>query len=413
MPTRWLAVPLVLALGACGSGPTPQRELATRTQALMSEVSSFGSNPGALRMFSYVPGDMPSGKAPLVVALHGCYQTAAVYHEAGWKDVADRYKFYVVYPQIDANSNCFHWFDPTENARDEGEAASIKQMIDKMAGDYAIDSSRVFVTGLSSGGAMAAALLAGYPDVFAAGATLAGIPVGCATNMTAGFNCMYGIGTHTAQEWGDFVRDAYPSFGGEHPRVSIWQGTSDGVVDFDNFGKMVAQWSNVHGLGSTANATETEGIATHKEYRDGQGRTLVESWELNRMGHGTPVDPQSGCGKAADYVLDVSICSSERIAEFFGIANAPGPDAGAGLDATVAPPPPDADTVAGPDAETLEQPDASDSLDAGKDAGRRDASQVPPVDPGQCNCGVANAGAPESVLALLALAGLLRHRLRR
>ncbi|HEY3446729.1 MAG TPA: PHB depolymerase family esterase [Myxococcales bacterium] len=415
MPKCWLAILSLLALSACGEVPQ-QQTIGSHRQALLTEVTSFGSNPGSLQMFTYVPAGMPSTPAPIVVALHGCYQDAADYEAAGWNALADRLKFYVVYPQITANSGCFYWFDPTENARGAGGALSIRQMVDKMKSTYSVDGARVFVTGLSSGGAMAAAMLAAYPDVFSAGATLAGVPVGCATSAYGGFACMGGSQAHSAQEWGGYVRAAYSGYTGKYPRVSIWQGTSDSIVDFANFGELVSQWTNVQAIDANSDATETLGLATHREFRDGQGKTLVESWELSGMDHGAPVDPDNGCGTAGSYMLDVGICSSERIARFFGIIGAAGPDAGLapGLDAGS--PGLDAANPAGLDASDVVAPDAGEEVGAdagaGRDAGRPDAAHVTPVNPGQCNCGVSAAGGPESALILLALAGLLRQRMR-
>lgn len=406
MPSRWLAFLTALALSACGQVPQ-QQATGSQQQALFSEVTSFGSNPGGLRMFRYVPASMPSGPAPLVVTIHGCLMNATDHQKTGWNEMADRYKFYVAYPQIDANYGCMHWFDSSETARGSGEALSIKQMVDKMKSTYSIDGSRVFISGLSSGGAMAVAMMAAYPDVFAAGAPLAGIPAGCSTS------CMYASQSNTAKEWGDAVRAAYSGYTGSYPRVSIWQGTKDSVVDFANFGELVTQWTNVHAVDALSDATEAVGVATHRQFRDGAGKTLVESWELKDMDHGEPVDPDVGCGTAGSYMLDVGICACERIAQFFGIDTVAGPDAGVpGIDASGPGPGLDAAAPAGPDA-SAPAPDAAEEpagRDAGRDAGQADVG-AQPVDPGQCNCGVA-AGAPESVLLLLGLAGLLRHRAR-
>ncbi len=155
----------------------------------------FGSNPGNLRMLSYVPQGLPKGR-PLVIALHGCTQTAAVYdYGSGWSNLADRHGFAVLFPeQQRANNpnNCFNWFLASDTRRDQGEALSIRQMIECLIQDYGVDRSRIFVVGLSAGGAMAAAMLAAYPDVFAGGAIIAGLPHGAATNVQEAFEAMAG-----------------------------------------------------------------------------------------------------------------------------------------------------------------------------------------------------------------------------
>jgi len=150
------------------------------------EVRDFGSNPGNLRMFCFVPQQLQAARG-LVVVLHGCGQTAAGYnHGAGWSTLAKHYGFALLLPeqQISNNANgCFNWFNPDDIARERGEAASIRQMIARVVRDHHIDHRRIFITGLSAGGGMTSVMLATYPEVFSAGATIAGLPYGIARNM--------------------------------------------------------------------------------------------------------------------------------------------------------------------------------------------------------------------------------------
>ena len=150
------------------------------------EIDGFGTNPGALRMFAFVPEALPRASA-LVVVLHGCGQTAAGYDfGTGWSTLAKRYGFALLMPEQQASNNantCFNWFNPGDVARGRGEAASIRQMIARMAADHKIDSRRIYITGLSAGGAMTSVMLAAYPDVFAGGAIIAGLPYGIAGNV--------------------------------------------------------------------------------------------------------------------------------------------------------------------------------------------------------------------------------------
>src|SRR5471030_1998760 len=99
----------------------------------LREVPEFGGNPGNLRMFVHVPERLPS-MAPLVVALHGCNQTANDYDRGtGWSTLADRLGFAVVYAeQQPANNpqNCFSWFLPGDTMRDLGEVRSIRQIVE-------------------------------------------------------------------------------------------------------------------------------------------------------------------------------------------------------------------------------------------------------------------------------------------
>jgi hypothetical protein len=205
-------------------------------------------------------------------------------------------------------------------------------MVDWMAEHHPIDPSRVFVTGLSAGGAMTSVMLATYPDVFAAGAIVAGLPYRCATTVGQAYACMNPGTDKSPAEWGKLVRQADPGYAGPYPRVSIWHGASDTTVSPNNVREMVDQWTSVHGIDSTADATGTMNGTQHAEYRDASGTTLVESWLVPQMAHGTPVDPgyspAGGCGAAGPYILDVNLCSTYFIGMFFGLdAEAgPGPD---------------------------------------------------------------------------------------
>jgi len=289
-----------------------------------SEVTGFGSNPGNLRMFRHVPAGLPAG-APLVVALHGCAQTAASYDdETGWRQWADRWKFALVLPQqqnANNSSGCFNWFEAGDTTRGQGEALSIKQMVERSIADLGIAPSRVYVTGLSAGGAMTAVMLAAYPDVFAGGAIVAGLPYRCATSQSAAFSCMNPGTDLTPAQWGDRVRAA-SSWTGPWPIVSIWHGDADYVVRPANLTESMQQWTDVHGIDQTADVADTVAGYPHRVYRDAAGTPRVETYLITGMGHGTPVDPGTGtaqCGTAGAYILDANICSSYHIGRFFGL----------------------------------------------------------------------------------------------
>lgn len=295
-----------------------------------TEVTGFGSNPGNLRMFKYVPVGLPGG-APLVVAMHGCAQTASSYDaETGWQLLADRWRFALVLPQQQSGNNsssCFNWFETGDTARGQGEALSIKQMVDRMAVDHGIATSRVYATGLSAGGAMTAVMLATYPDVFAGGAILSGLPYRCATTQSAAFSCMNPGTDLTPAQWGDKVRAAYPGWNGPWPIVSIWHGDADYTVRPANLTESVDQWTNVHGIDQIADVSDTVAGYPHKVYKNVAGQPRVEAYTITGMGHGTPVDPGTGetqCGTAGSYILDVNICSSYYIARFWGLDNLDG-----------------------------------------------------------------------------------------
>ncbi len=119
--------------------------------------------------------------------LHGCTQSAAGYdYHAGWSQQADHAGFALLYPEQHHGNNpnlCFNWFRPGDTRRDAGEPLSIRQMMEAMVVAHGLDRDRIFVTGLSAGGAMASVMLATYPEVFAGGAVIAGPAYGCATSV--------------------------------------------------------------------------------------------------------------------------------------------------------------------------------------------------------------------------------------
>lgn len=292
----------------------------------LTPVTGFGSNPGALSAFKYIPSGLPAG-APLVVALHGCAQSASNYDaETGWVLLADRWKFALLLPeQSTANnsSRCFNWFEAGDIARGAGEALSIKQAVDKVRSDHLLDPARIYVTGLSAGGAMTAVMMATYPDVFAGGAIIAGVPYQCGTGLTQAFSCMNPGSDLSPAQWGNRVRAA-SSHAGPWPRVSIWHGDADTTVRPANAQESMEQWTNVHGADQTPEVQDSVGGYPRRQYHNAAGQIVVETWSITGMGHGTPVDPGSGerqCGSAGAYILDVNLCSSWYISKFFGLDN--------------------------------------------------------------------------------------------
>ncbi|AXI78931.1 extracellular catalytic domain type 1 short-chain-length polyhydroxyalkanoate depolymerase [Peterkaempfera bronchialis] len=325
-----VAVLGVVAVVAAVLGLGPGGATAAHAASLV-QVTGFGSNPGNLQMYRYVPDGLPSGR-PLVLALHGCAQSAAAYDdETGWTKWADQWGFSLVLPQQQSSNNstsCFNWFQAGDFSRDQGEALSIRQMVDRMKADYGTDAGRVYVTGLSAGGAMTAALLADYPDVFAGGGVVAGLPYRCASSVNeASVDCMTLGKNQTPKQWGDLVRSAYPSWTGARPKVSLWQGDADYTVKTTNLGELMKQWTDANGVDQTADISDTVAGYPHRVYTDASGSPRVETYTITGMGHGQPVDPGSGatqCGTAGAYILNVHICASYWIGHFWGLDGSTG-----------------------------------------------------------------------------------------
>ncbi|MBR0871452.1 PHB depolymerase family esterase [Bradyrhizobium tropiciagri] len=303
---------------AQGAAPTP-----------LVETVEFGSNPGALKMFSFVPAQLAPSPA-LVVVLHGCGQTAASYDlGAGWSTLAAHYGFALLMPEQQAANNgntCFNWFNPEDIARGQGEACSIREMINHMAVAHKIDPRRIHVTGLSAGGAMTSVMLAAYPDVFASGAIIAGLPFGVAANLREALHAMMHGSALSAPELGDLVRNASKNNASKHngawPKISVWHGSADRTVHPGNADAIVRQWVDLHGLPAAAMSKSDVNGHAREVWWNADGQTLVESYSIADMAHGTPLglaDNDERYGVEGAFLIEAGISSSYRIAEFFGL----------------------------------------------------------------------------------------------
>ena len=290
------------------------------------EMRDFGINPGNLRMFAFAPAKLQQPRA-LVVVLHGCGQTAAGYDlGAGWSTLAKHYGFALLLPQQQVANNvngCFNWFNKDDIARGHGEACSIRQMIARMVRDHSIDPRRIFVTGLSAGGAMTSVMLASYPEVFAAGAIIAGLPFGVASNVREALNAMRGAGARPPDQLGDLVRGA-SRHRGHFPRVSVWHGSADRTVHPNNAGEIIKQWLDVHHLPEAPMSGTMVDGHPRQVWWNGDGDTMVESFTIADMAHGTPLgraDDDKRYGKRGAFLLEAGISSSYHIAKFFGLTH--------------------------------------------------------------------------------------------
>lgn len=174
-----------------------------------------------------------------------------------------------------------------------GDALGIVNMVNYTIAKYDGDASRVFAMGSSSGAMMTNVLAGSYPDVFAAGSAYSGIAFACsagapaATPFAPNQTCAQGL-QHTAQEWGDFVRNAYPGYAGRRPRMQIWHGLADTLVRPQCAVEALKQWSNVLDVPWSKNVTDTPSSAyTQELYGDG---TKLQGYFGVGVGHTAPVN---------------------------------------------------------------------------------------------------------------------------
>ena len=252
---------------------------------------------GGRSYFIYSPGGRAGGRAaPLVVMLHGCTQTAAdLARSTRMNDLADRHGFVVAYPQQSGKHNrqgCWNWFLPAHQRRAAGEPAVIAGITQAMTASSSaleVDPERVFLAGMSAGGAMAVILAATYPELYAGLAVHSGLPYAAATSQESAFQAMARGAPSGNGRAG--VLDAIVERGRPLPTIVI-HGTSDSIVSRVNGERTVEQWLRANGLDGDPARPEvvrervTGGHAyTRSRWSDGAGSPLVEYLEVDGLGH--------------------------------------------------------------------------------------------------------------------------------
>lgn len=272
---------------------TPQASAATLTQ-----VTNFGSNPGGMLMYIYVPNNRPAHPAVLL-AMHQCGSSGPnFYSSTQFASLADQYGFIVIYPTAEQSAgfgNCFDTWSAAAKVRGGGsDPVSLDSMITYAEQNYGGDPSRVYATGASSGGMMVDEMLALYPDVFKAGAAYMGVPFGCFNNAAdyppGSSSCTGGNGkVMTPQQWGDLARNAYPGYNGPRPPIQLWHGTADTLVPYGLLQQDIDQWTNVFGISQTPASTDTPVSGwTRTRYADSSGKVDVEAYSIQGAGHVLP-----------------------------------------------------------------------------------------------------------------------------
>lgn len=263
------------------------------------------------------------------MVLHGCTQSAAGYnYHSGWSALAESRGFILLFPQQKRANNpnlCFNWFSPRDARRGRGEALSIAQMIGNMHERHGTDASKTFITGLSAGGAMAAVMLATYPELFAAGAIIAGLPFGTANNVPQALERMRGQQLPDQARLGKLVRTA-SDFAGSWPVLSVWHGTQDQTVAPVNAKAIIDQWRELHHLGEAPSIVEAIGDHTRRVWLDQRGREVIEEYEVNGLAHGTPLRTLDADSDeiAGPHMLEAGISSTRMIARSWGIGEPEG-----------------------------------------------------------------------------------------
>jgi feruloyl esterase len=296
----------------------------------LTKIENFGNNPGNLKMFIHLNSKKDTNKLPLVIVLHGCGQNAQdVSDLTGWNKLADLNNFIVIYPQQKLVNNpnlCFNWFNQHDIEKNKGEGESVFQMISFAKKQYAIDSNRIYITGLSAGAAMSVVLTATHPELFKGGAIFAGGAYKIATNPIDGMRIMLGKKYVAKEKLVDLVRKQNQKFSGQYPLLIIYQGLSDPVVNYKNGTFLVNQWTGINNSDTIPDKTENSfmGIKDIKrtEYSDSLGRITVIYYEVNDLGHRLLIKPgnkENEGGATGMFGVDKGFHSTFQTAKEFGI----------------------------------------------------------------------------------------------
>jgi len=273
---------------------------------------SYSGAAGARSYKLYVPGGYAGEAVPLVVMLHGCTQDPDDF-AAGTRmnALAEERTFLVAYPAQSASANmqkCWNWFQAADQQRGQGEPSIIAGITQQVIEDYEVDEGQVYVAGMSAGGAMAAIMGACYPDLYAAVGVHSGLAPGSAHDMPSAFSAMHG-GSPGSPVTGS-------GGGAEIPPTVVFHGDRDGTVHPRNGDRLLAHLTATDGSSlkvSTRQGRVPDGHAfTRISYRDAEGRSVVERWNVHGLAHAW-----SGGGRTGSYTDPKGPDASAEMVRFF------------------------------------------------------------------------------------------------
>ncbi|GAB3480563.1 extracellular catalytic domain type 1 short-chain-length polyhydroxyalkanoate depolymerase [Polaromonas eurypsychrophila] len=270
--------------------PAPSRGPAAQGQFISG---TFTEASRTRRYKLFVPPGRAGRQLPLVVMLHGCTQNPDDFAAGtGMNAPASTQGFFVLYPEQSQDANpqrCWNWFKHNHQQRGSGEPALIAGMTQAVMKDYGIDPRRVYIAGLSAGGAMAAVVAGAYPEMFAAAGVHSGLPSGAASNLPEALALMNsgaaGPSLQSGGRFGAAVRMKAP------PPVPVptivFHGDADRTVHPRNGEQVLAA-----ALGDAARGPQVEqGMSpngrryTRSTHLDGEGKSLAEHWRVEGAGH--------------------------------------------------------------------------------------------------------------------------------
>jgi poly(hydroxyalkanoate) depolymerase family esterase len=290
---RGLAARVVPAGGGPGIGralrPSPAPIPAPLPAGAAFVTASFTNQAGTRSYKLYLPSGRAGQPLPLVVMLHGCTQSPDDF-AAGTRmnALAEEHGCLVAYPAQPAAANpskCWNWFSPDDQQRGRGEPSLIAGITRQIMRDHPVDPSRVYVAGLSAGGAAAAILGATYPDLYAAIGVHSGLACGAASDLPSALTAMRQGAASAERRAGDV-----PATGGGAGLVPtiVVHGDQDTTVHPRNGDAVIAQ-SQAAAIELRASVQRGQVPGGHAYsrtvYADPAGRALLEQWTIHGAGH--------------------------------------------------------------------------------------------------------------------------------
>lgn len=287
-------------------GPSPARAPAPLPEGARFEERTFANEAGSRAYKLYIPSGYTGQPVPLVVMLHGCTQSPDDF-AAGTRmnELAEEQTFLVAYPAQAQSANvskCWNWFNAADQQRDRGEPSLIAGITRQIMHDFSVEPGRVYVAGLSAGGAAAAIMGSAYPDLYAAVGVHSGLACGAARDMPSAFAAMRQGGA------------PHPR-GAEQPVPTIvFHGDRDTTVSPINGDQVIAQSKAGSDLRTTVSRGQAQGGInyTRTVASDDSGHPMLEHWVLHGAGHAW-----SGGSPSGSYTEPKGPDASREMMRFF------------------------------------------------------------------------------------------------
>lgn len=309
---------------------TPRPSPDTSTTSGRFVTGSFTNKAGTRAYKLYVPSGVSGGVSdgvaaellPLVVMLHGCTQNADDFAAGtGMNALAESGGFLVVYPEQSSGANpsrCWNWFKGDDQRRELGEPSIIAGITRQVSATYPVDEGRVYVAGMSAGGAMAVIMAETYPDLYAAVGVHSGLAYGAARDFPSAFRAM-------KQGAPDPTRTKTPAAGAVDftrtvPAI-VFHGDRDGTVHRRNGDQILNQYATPKTIPDRAGVPPVkvrQGQATggrsytRSVYQDETGDSIAEGWLIHGAGHAW-----SGGKPAGSYTDSSGPDASAEMVRFF------------------------------------------------------------------------------------------------